>query len=216
VIGHQDAKSEHQNHVMTVHQAGRDALRSPAEANGTGNDACRNQQIKESRQMTGVPRKGESVTDARINGRYFHTQQEGTESVLRKSWKARKKSRVLAGTGMIAAGAVAVSLGVVLPAAGAPAASARPAAATVTRSTADPNQYPFGAPSGGVAVNTPPPPGEPTLSPEYTTKTTTRIYGADPFQEAVSVTRHIHEQQCTCAENSRFRPGFPRIAQGVR
>jgi ribulose 1,5-bisphosphate synthetase/thiazole synthase len=40
-------------------------------------------------------------------------------------------------------------------------------------------------------VTTPPPPGEPTLSPEYATKTTTRIYGTDPFQEAVSVAQHI-------------------------
>jgi hypothetical protein len=56
---------------------------------------------------------------------------------------------------------------------------------------AEPNTYPFGAPSGGVAVKVPPPPTEPTLSPTYTTKTTTRIYGSDPFEEAVSVTQHI-------------------------
>jgi hypothetical protein len=57
--------------------------------------------------------------------------------------------------------------------------------------SSDPNLYPFGAPSGGVAVKVPPPPTEPTLSPTYTTKTTTRIYGSDPFEEAVSVTQHI-------------------------
>src|SRR5437762_12986976 len=53
----------------------------------------------------------------------------------------------------------------------------------------DTNLYPFGAPKGGVAVKAPPPPTEPTLSPAYTTKTTTRIYGSDPFEEAVSVTQ---------------------------
>ena len=115
--------------------------------------------------------------------------------MLRESWKFGKRSRVLAVTGVAAAGSVALSLGVVLPASGAPAtaaASARPAAATVTRNAGtDPNQYPFGAPSGGIAVNVPPPPGEQTLSPTYTTKTTTRIYGANPYEEAVSVTQHI-------------------------
>jgi hypothetical protein len=53
------------------------------------------------------------------------------------------------------------------------------------------NLYPFGVPTGGIAVHVPPPPTQPTLSPTYTTKTTTRIYGATPFQEAVSVTQHI-------------------------
>jgi hypothetical protein len=47
-----------------------------------------------------------------------------------------------------------------------------------------------GASSGGV-VSVPSPPGEPTLSPQIATKTTTRLYGADPYEEAVSVTQHI-------------------------
>jgi hypothetical protein len=55
----------------------------------------------------------------------------------------------------------------------------------------DKNIYPFGAPNGGVAVKVPPPPEEPTLSPTIGTKTTQRIYGANPFEEAVSVTQHI-------------------------
>jgi hypothetical protein len=63
--------------------------------------------------------------------------------------------------------------------------------AAAKTTTADPNLYPFGQPSGGIAVKVPPPPTEPTLSPTYTTKTTTRIYGSDPFEEAVSVTQHI-------------------------
>jgi hypothetical protein len=67
-------------------------------------------------------------------------------------------------------------------------------AATTTAAqagTADPNQYPFGAPSGGPTVNVPPPPEEPTLSPTIATKTTTRLYGANPTEEAVSITQHI-------------------------
>ena len=82
------------------------------------------------------------------------------------------------------------------------AGAADKAASTSTTSTtaaptppalggSDTNLYPFGAPAGGVAVKVPPPPTEPTLSPTYTTKTTTRIYGSDPFEEAVSVTQHI-------------------------
>jgi len=68
-------------------------------------------------------------------------------------------------------------------------ATATPVASKTTAT--DPNLYPFGAPTGGVAVKVPSPPTEPTLSPTYTTKTTTRIYGSDPFEEAVSVTQHI-------------------------
>jgi hypothetical protein len=71
------------------------------------------------------------------------------------------------------------------------AATTAATSTTSTPSSTDRNLYPFGAPSGGVAVNVPPPPTEPTLSPTYTTKTTTRIYGTDPFQEAVSVAQHI-------------------------
>jgi hypothetical protein len=65
------------------------------------------------------------------------------------------------------------------------------AATTTTAGSSDPNLYPFGAPSGGPSVNVPPPPEEPTLSPTIATKTTTRLYGANPFEEAVSVTQHI-------------------------
>ncbi|MDX6227585.1 MAG: hypothetical protein QOI76_975 [Frankiales bacterium] len=55
----------------------------------------------------------------------------------------------------------------------------------------DPNLYPFGMPSGGPIVKVPSPPGAPTLSPTIATKSTTRIYGADSFEEAISVTQHI-------------------------
>jgi hypothetical protein len=37
----------------------------------------------------------------------------------------------------------------------------------------------------------PPPPGQPTLVSTIGTKTTQRLYGANPFQEAVSVTQHV-------------------------
>ena len=80
-----------------------------------------------------------------------------------------------------------VWLAVALNGASADSRHARRAAAP----NADVNVYPFGVPTGGIAVHVPPPPTEPTLSPTYTTKTTTRIYGADPFEEAVSVTQHI-------------------------
>jgi hypothetical protein len=49
----------------------------------------------------------------------------------------------------------------------------------------------FAAPAGGPAVNVPPPPEEPTLAPTIATKTTTRLYGANPFEEAVSITQHV-------------------------
>jgi hypothetical protein len=67
--------------------------------------------------------------------------------------------------------------------------AAVPAAAKAT--TGDPNFFPFGMPSGGPIVNVPSPPGAATLSPTIATKTTTRIYGADSFEEAISVTQHI-------------------------
>jgi hypothetical protein len=65
------------------------------------------------------------------------------------------------------------------------------AATTPAGGTANAQQYPFGAPSGGQAINVPSPPGGATLSPTIATKTTTRVYGANAFEEAVSVTQHI-------------------------
>ena len=104
-----------------------------------------------------------------------------------------KKSRVLVSTGIVV---VALVLGLgsrVLSASGKSPAVAPQAGQTTTARPAapDPNLYPFGVPTGGVAVQVPPPPASPTLSPTIATKTTTRIFGADPFQEAVSVTQHI-------------------------
>jgi len=50
---------------------------------------------------------------------------------------------------------------------------------------------PFGAPSSKPDYTVPPPPGEPTLVPTIGTRTTQRLYGKNPFQEAVSVTQHV-------------------------
>ncbi|MFD7159091.1 hypothetical protein ACFV9C_31155 [Kribbella sp. NPDC059898] len=85
---------------------------------------------------------------------------------------------------------------VVLAGGGAFSASAAPTPTPTpgSSSSIDPNDksmYPFGYPQGGAAVKAPPPPGEPTLAPAYATKTTTRIYGSDPYEEAVSVAQHI-------------------------
>jgi hypothetical protein len=106
----------------------------------------------------------------------------------------RPRSLLTGGTALVAGAAAWFALS-----GGSVGAAGMQAGSTTTTSTtaapqaanADPSPYPFGAPSGGVAVKVPPPPTEPTLSPTYTTKTTTRIYGADPFEEAVSVTQHI-------------------------
>jgi hypothetical protein len=109
--------------------------------------------------------------------------------------------RPLVGAGVLAVAiVVALALGGVFSASAAPPATTTASTTTAASSTTtasgtananDKSLYPFGAPQGGVAVNTPPPPSEPTLSPAYTTKTTTRIYGANPFEEAVSVAQHI-------------------------
>jgi hypothetical protein len=61
-----------------------------------------------------------------------------------------------------------------------------------TTPTAPPSNqlYPFGQPPATPDYQVPPPPQDPNLVATYTTKTTTRIWGSDPFQEAVSVTQH--------------------------
>jgi len=57
--------------------------------------------------------------------------------------------------------------------------------------TPNANTFPFGAPSSKPDYSVPQPPGESTLVPTYGTKTTQRLYGSDPFQEAVSITQHV-------------------------
>jgi hypothetical protein len=56
---------------------------------------------------------------------------------------------------------------------------------------AEKNDYPFGAPTGNGDFKVPPPPESPTLVPTIGTKTTQRLYGANPFEKAVSITQHI-------------------------
>jgi hypothetical protein len=63
--------------------------------------------------------------------------------------------------------------------------------ATGTPSSPDPQMEPFGAPSAKADYSVPHPAGQPTMVPTYGTKSTQRLYGADPFQEAVSVTQHV-------------------------
>jgi hypothetical protein len=63
--------------------------------------------------------------------------------------------------------------------------------AATTPATPNAQMDPFGAPSSKADYAVPPPPGEPTLVPTIGTKTTQRLYGANPFQEAVSVTQHV-------------------------
>jgi hypothetical protein len=64
---------------------------------------------------------------------------------------------------------------------------------TKAKAPASPNHQlqPFGATSGKPDYSVPSPPGQPTLVPTIGTKTTQRLYGANPFQEAVSVTQHV-------------------------
>jgi hypothetical protein len=72
-----------------------------------------------------------------------------------------------------------------------PAPTAAPMAAAPSGGGPDPNLYPFGAPTGTADFSVPPPPEAPTLVPTIGTKTTQRLYGANPFEEAVSITQHI-------------------------
>jgi len=69
--------------------------------------------------------------------------------------------------------------------------STTPAPAAPEAGASDKNLYPFGAPTGNGDYKVPPPPEEPTLVPTIGTKTTQRLYGSNPFEEAVSVTQHI-------------------------
>ncbi|MCU1490136.1 MAG: cell wall-binding repeat-containing protein, partial [Acidimicrobiaceae bacterium] len=63
---------------------------------------------------------------------------------------------------------------------------------TTSGSTSSTNQlYPFGQPPATPDYQVQPPPQDPSLVPTYTTKTTTRIWGSNPFEEAVSVTQHV-------------------------
>ena len=117
-----------------------------------------------------------------------------------KSTRTRARTyTAIAGAGVAAVGLILI----VLAAAGAfsadsstvgqvklvTATTAAPAAAPPPAS--DSQTAPFGAPRGGPDYSVPPPPGQPTLVPTYGTKSTQRLYGENPFEEAVSVTQHV-------------------------
>jgi hypothetical protein len=91
-----------------------------------------------------------------------------------------------------AALAVAAGIWIAVTHVGAGTAATPPGSATPVRAVVtDKNLNPFGAPTGNGDFKVPAPPEEPTLVPTIGTKTTQRLYGANPFDEAVSVTQHI-------------------------
>lgn len=88
--------------------------------------------------------------------------------------------------------ALALAIGVVVAAlTTAQGSSAKTAKAVAHTVASNKNVNPFGAPVGNGDYKVPPPPEQPTLVPTIGTKTTQRLYGASPFEEAVSVTQHI-------------------------
>jgi hypothetical protein len=105
----------------------------------------------------------------------------------------RPKQKV-AGAGLVALavvlGALAIA-GVFAPGSSTVGHVKLTTAKTVSPPTPNAQMDPFGAPSGKADYSVPPPPGQPTLVPTIGTKTTQRLYGANPFQEAVSVTQHV-------------------------
>jgi hypothetical protein len=107
---------------------------------------------------------------------------------------ARKPSRArIAGAGLIAIGITLAVLAVagVFSAGASTIGHVRLVTKTATPHTPNAQTEPFGAPSASADYSVPPPPGQPTLVATIGTKTTQRLYGADPFQEAVSVTQHV-------------------------
>jgi hypothetical protein len=106
----------------------------------------------------------------------------------------RARTRRLVAAGAVGAAAVVV---IVLAAAGVFSGGSSTAGQVKLSLTANTTPVgstqsdPFGQPSGKPDYAVPPPPGESTLVPTIGTKTTQRLYGANAFQEAVSITQHI-------------------------
>jgi hypothetical protein len=107
----------------------------------------------------------------------------------------RNRTKVGAGVGIAA---IVITL-IVLAAAGVfsgsndvgkVSAGTAPSTSTGSSTSSTAQQDPFGKP-GGPSYSVPAPAGEPNLVPTYTTKTTTRLYGSNPYQEAVSITQHV-------------------------
>jgi hypothetical protein len=107
----------------------------------------------------------------------------------------------VAGVGVAAVGLVLIVLAAAGAFSGDPGTIGRVKLVTTAKATAtptptptpapNPETDPFGAPSSTPDYSVPPPPGQPTLVPTIGTKSTQRLYGADPFQTAVSVTQHV-------------------------
>jgi hypothetical protein len=88
--------------------------------------------------------------------------------------------------------AVAAGIWIAVGHVGSGVAATQHSSATANRTVlTDKNLNPFGAPTGNGDFKVPPPPEEPTLVPTIGTKTTQRLHGANPYDEAVSVTQHI-------------------------
>jgi hypothetical protein len=113
-------------------------------------------------------------------------------SLLARPRSKRKWVAVGASTAALASLALGLALAVpfsaAVPASGSGVKASLGIPAAV--SSANPNLYPFGQPPPTPDFQATPPPQDPSLVPNYATKTTIRLWGTDPFQEAVSVTQH--------------------------
>lgn len=112
---------------------------------------------------------------------------------VRRSFASRSSKLVL----ILAVIGLSFAMGMAVPSSGAQETTTSGGETTTTTQggtpgcpAPDPNFWPFGVVCGR-DFNVPSPPESPSLIPTITTKTTTRIYGEDPFQQAVSVTQHI-------------------------
>jgi hypothetical protein len=135
------------------------------------------------------------MDDARRRARRECSCEPGTSKLEEGAMPLNSRTRSLTLlAGLVALVGTGVFLGVGIRGAVAvdkPTGSPIPVAAALASTKPDPNVDPFGAPIGNGDFRVPPPPEQPTLVPTVATKTTTRIYGASPFEEAVSVTQHI-------------------------
>jgi hypothetical protein len=101
---------------------------------------------------------------------------------------------IVAGAGAVAVVLIVLALAGVFSGnsnnVGTVSAGAAPSTSTGSSTSPAAQQYPFGKPStAGYSV--PPPPNASTLVPTVATRNTTRLYGANPYQEAVSITQHV-------------------------
>jgi hypothetical protein len=112
---------------------------------------------------------------------------------LRRERTGGRTRRKAAGAVLAALAIVVVVLAVTSVVGRGPSTVGHVKLVTTSASPATPNAQmnPFGAPSAKPDYVVPPPPGQPTLVPTIGTKSTQRLYGANPFQEAVSVTQHV-------------------------